>query len=158
PGGAGACPFGGAGLDLHPAPPRPPAAPSAAPAGDRRRAHAWLDEADRLAAETGAAAIAGQAAAVRRGLAARAEAAGQAPPDTAPHLALLTGRERQITALAVEGARTREIADRLFLSPRTVDAHLAKIYRKLGVTSRTALGALLAAEGGRQALGGPEGP
>ncbi|MFB7945448.1 AAA family ATPase [Kitasatospora phosalacinea] len=132
-------------------------APVAAAAGDRRRAHAWLDEADRLAAETGAAAIAGQAAAVRRGLAARAEAAGQDPPETAPHLALLTGRERQITALAVEGARTREIADRLFLSPRTVDAHLAKVYRKLGVTSRTALGALLAAEGGRQALGGTEG-
>ncbi|GLW56369.1 helix-turn-helix transcriptional regulator [Kitasatospora phosalacinea] len=133
-------------------------APVAAAAGDRRRAHAWLDEADRLAAETGAAAVAGQAAAVRRGLAARAGAAGQAPPETAPHLALLTGRERQITALAVEGARTREIADRLFLSPRTVDAHLAKVYRKLGVTSRTALGALLAAEGGRQALGGAEGP
>ncbi|MFE1322065.1 AAA family ATPase [Kitasatospora phosalacinea] len=132
-------------------------APVAAAAGDRRRAHAWLDEADRLAAETGAAAVAGQAAAVRRGLAARAETAEQAPPETAPHLALLTGRERQITALAVEGARTREIADRLFLSPRTVDAHLAKVYRKLGVTSRTALGALLAAEGGRQALGGAEG-
>ncbi|MFF8533128.1 AAA family ATPase [Streptomyces sp. NPDC015532] len=128
-------------------------APIAAAVGDRHRADAWLDEADRLAAETGAGSIAGQAAAVRRGLAARAGTAGQAPPDTAPRLALLTTRERQITALAVEGTRTREIADRLFLSPRTVDAHLAKIYRKLGVSSRTALGALLAAEGGRQALG-----
>ncbi|MFC9328295.1 AAA family ATPase [Kitasatospora sp. NPDC057015] len=131
-------------------------APIAAAVGDRRRADAWLDEADRLAAETGARSVAGQAAAVRRGLAAKSGTAGQAPPDTASSLALLTRRERQITALAVAGTRTREIADRLFLSPRTVDAHLAKVYRKLGVTSRTALGALLAAEGGLQALG-PDG-
>ncbi|KQV13249.1 hypothetical protein ASC99_08455 [Kitasatospora sp. Root107] len=56
-------------------------APIAAAAGDRRRADAWLDEADRLAAETGAGSVAAQAAAVRRGLADRsARPRRTAPP------------------------------------------------------------------------------
>ncbi|WP_158702530.1 AAA family ATPase [Kitasatospora sp. MMS16-BH015] len=123
-------------------------APVQAAAGDRQRAEAWLAEAEQLAAETGATRVATQAAAARRCLAERPGAADQAATEGPSALELLTRREREIAGLAAEGARTREIADRLFLSPRTVDAHLAKVYRKLGVTSRTALGALLAAEGG----------
>jgi DNA-binding CsgD family transcriptional regulator len=48
----------------------------------------------------------------------------------------LTTRERQVAELAAEGVRSREIADRLFLSPRTVENHLQRVYAKLGVSRR----------------------
>jgi DNA-binding CsgD family transcriptional regulator/tetratricopeptide (TPR) repeat protein len=48
----------------------------------------------------------------------------------------LTRRETEILALLAEGLRNREIAGRLFLSPRTVDYHVAGILRKLGVRGR----------------------
>jgi DNA-binding NarL/FixJ family response regulator len=49
----------------------------------------------------------------------------------------LTQREHDILALLAEGRSNREIAQRLFLSEKTVKAHLAAIFRKLGVTNRT---------------------
>ena len=49
----------------------------------------------------------------------------------------LTARENDILALLAEGHSNREIAGRLFLSEKTVKAHLAAIFRKLGVTNRT---------------------
>ncbi|MER8188476.1 AAA family ATPase [Kitasatospora sp. NPDC094015] len=58
-------------------------------------------------------------------------------------LALLSDREREIAELAATGLRTREMADRLYLSPRTVETHLSRIYRKLDVSSRLTLTALL---------------
>ena len=51
----------------------------------------------------------------------------------------LTTRERQVAELAAEGAKSREIADQLFLSPRTVENHLQRVYTKLGVNGREAL-------------------
>ncbi|RZU52286.1 regulatory LuxR family protein [Krasilnikovia cinnamomea] len=51
----------------------------------------------------------------------------------------LTSRERQVAELAAAGARSREIADSLFLSPRTVENHLQRVYAKLGVSGRTEL-------------------
>lgn len=48
----------------------------------------------------------------------------------------LTRSEREVARLAGEGLTTPEIADRLFVSPRTVQTHLAHIYQKLGVSSR----------------------
>jgi DNA-binding CsgD family transcriptional regulator len=51
----------------------------------------------------------------------------------------LTSRERQVAELAAEGVRSREIADRLFLSPRTVENHLQRVYAKLGVNGRVEL-------------------
>jgi DNA-binding CsgD family transcriptional regulator len=51
----------------------------------------------------------------------------------------LTPAERQVTALAVQGLTSEEIAGRLFVSPRTVHSHLRRIYGKLGVTSRREL-------------------
>ena len=58
-------------------------------------------------------------------------------------LATLTGREREVATLAGGGLTNREIADRLRLSPRTVENHLQHAFDKLGVTSRHELDAAL---------------
>jgi pimeloyl-ACP methyl ester carboxylesterase/DNA-binding CsgD family transcriptional regulator len=55
----------------------------------------------------------------------------------------LTARERDVVLTAADGADTRVIAGKLFLSPRTVEHHLSAAYRKLGVPNRAALVALL---------------
>ena len=51
----------------------------------------------------------------------------------------LTSREREIASLVAGGLSNREIADRLFISRRTVDAHVNHIYAKLGISSRVQL-------------------
>ncbi|MEU6577295.1 LuxR family transcriptional regulator [Streptomyces sp. NPDC046805] len=51
----------------------------------------------------------------------------------------LTSQEARVARLAAEGASNPEIADQLYVSRRTVEAHLTKIYAKLGVSSRTQL-------------------
>jgi len=53
----------------------------------------------------------------------------------------LTATETRIAELAAVGRRNGEIAVELSLSPRTVEWHLSRIYRKLGVRSRTELAA-----------------
>ncbi|MEU6789079.1 LuxR family transcriptional regulator [Nonomuraea angiospora] len=55
----------------------------------------------------------------------------------------LTPQERHVVFLAAQGASNREIAARLFLSPRTVGYHLYRAFPKLGITSRTELANLL---------------
>jgi DNA-binding CsgD family transcriptional regulator len=54
-------------------------------------------------------------------------------------LASLTPQQRQIALLAAAGSTNKEIAARLFLSPRTVSTHLYQVFPKLGITSRAAL-------------------
>ena len=57
----------------------------------------------------------------------------------------LSGTESRIAALVSHGATNREIAEQLFLSVKTVEATLTRVYRKLGVRSRTQLSRRLAA-------------
>lgn len=55
----------------------------------------------------------------------------------------LTQREREVALLAAQGLTSRMIGERLFVASRTVDNHLARVYAKLGVTSRAELAAVL---------------
>jgi DNA-binding CsgD family transcriptional regulator/tetratricopeptide (TPR) repeat protein len=67
---------------------------------------------------------------------ARAELAGTGPrarPDT------LTPAEQRVAELAVAGMTNRDVAATLFISPKTVEATLARVYRKLGIRSRAEL-------------------
>ncbi len=63
---------------------------------------------------------------------------------TASPLAVLTRAERTVGSLVAQGLTNRQIAEQLFVSPRTVDAHLAHIFRKCDITSRARLAALMA--------------
>jgi DNA-binding NarL/FixJ family response regulator len=56
----------------------------------------------------------------------------------------LTPVEQRIAELAATGLTNRAIAERAFLSPKTVEADLARAYRKLGVRSRAGLGYAMA--------------
>ncbi|MFI9610483.1 ATP-binding protein [Streptomyces sp. NPDC052023] len=62
---------------------------------------------------------------------------------TRPVRETLSAQELQIANLAAEGLTNRQIADRLFLSHRTVGSHLYRIFPKLGITTRAQLGAAL---------------
>ena len=57
----------------------------------------------------------------------------------------LTPSEERVATLAASGLTNREVAAALSVSPKTVEAHLARAYRKLGVSSRAELGARMAA-------------
>jgi DNA-binding CsgD family transcriptional regulator len=103
---------------------------AAAAAGHLRR------DADRSGAEA-----AGRRA---RALADRCEGARPVGIEHAGEGALLTGREREVAELAATGLSSRQIAERLRVSPRTVDNLLSRAYQKLGITSRADLPAALA--------------
>lgn len=87
---------------------------------------------------------------------ARQELAATGPPAAAPpseggasvDLDVLTPQEREICQQVAEGARNREIAAALYISPRTVEYHLGNAYRKLDVRSRTELTAAILSRGG----------
>ena len=93
-----------------------------------------------LASACGAEAL---VAAVRSELA----AAGVKPRATAlGGVESLTASERRVTALAADGHTNRDIAQELYVTPKTVEVHLSNAYRKLGIRSRRDLaGALRAA-------------
>jgi DNA-binding CsgD family transcriptional regulator/tetratricopeptide (TPR) repeat protein len=77
-------------------------------------------------------------------------ACGIAVPDTTAVRAVvkeLTPQQRQVIGLAAQGLSNREIAQRLFLSPRTVASHLYRSYPRLGVAGRHQLDAVLTGDG-----------
>jgi len=55
----------------------------------------------------------------------------------------LTPGERRVVEIAAQGASNREIARRLYLSPKTVEMHLRSAYRKLDLPGREGLAAAL---------------
>jgi DNA-binding CsgD family transcriptional regulator len=57
----------------------------------------------------------------------------------------LTASQRRVADLAVQGLTTRQIAEALFITPKTVEYHLRQTYQKLDVSSREALAGVLAA-------------
>jgi DNA-binding CsgD family transcriptional regulator len=61
----------------------------------------------------------------------------------------LTPSERRVADLAAQGPTNREIAQTLFVTPRTVEVHLTSIFRKLGISSRSQLATALADRSGR---------
>jgi DNA-binding CsgD family transcriptional regulator len=72
----------------------------------------------------------------RAELRASGETARKRDPST---LAQLTPQELQVARLVAQGLSNKEVAAQLFLSPRTIDAHLRNIFAKLGITSRVQL-------------------
>ena len=66
----------------------------------------------------------------------------------ARHESELTPAERRVAALVVSGRKNREVAQELFLTVATVEAHLTRIYRKLDIRSRSELARAVGADEG----------
>jgi DNA-binding CsgD family transcriptional regulator len=63
-------------------------------------------------------------------------------PRTAVDQRPLSGSERAVTELVVQGMTNRQVAQQLDLSPNTVNFHLRNVYRKFGINSRVELARL----------------
>ncbi|HEY8466800.1 MAG TPA: AAA family ATPase [Solirubrobacterales bacterium] len=121
---------------------------AAALAGDRERAANLLRDARRLLLAGGAVRHADAAARALRDLGHRVPRRGSpAPGDQG--IDALSGREREIAQLVAVGMTNREIAAALHISEKTVESHLARIFRKLGVARRAQLSAAIAERGVR---------
>lgn len=102
----------------------------------RTDARSALREAHERFVDMGAGAFAERA---RGELAATGERARRRTVETSEAAGLLTPQEQQIADLAARGETNAEIGQRLYISARTVDYHLRKVFRKLGITSRREL-------------------
>ncbi|MCW5251932.1 ATP-binding protein [Streptomyces sp. SHP 1-2] len=102
-----------------------------------QEAREHLRTAHRMLSDRGAAGFAARAARELRAT------GGQPHQRTAGPADALTAHELHIARLVATGATSKEVAVRLFLSPRTIDAHLRTIFRKLDITSRRQLRGLL---------------
>lgn len=109
-------------------------------AGERNAARETLKQALVLAERAGAKAVADQA------LDEMSAAGGRPRVRDAIGAGSLTSSEVRVARLAVSGATNREIAQRLYLSQKTVEMHLRNVYRKLDVPGRAHLAAHLEAE------------
>lgn len=117
-------------------------------AGERTQARETLKTAIVLAERAGAKAVADQA------LDEMSAAGGRPRARDAVGAGSLTSSEVRVARLAAGGATNREIAQRLYLSQKTVEMHLRNVYRKLDVPGRAHLAAHLEAEPGDAASDG----
>src|SRR5690606_39249791 len=98
-----------------------------------RMAREQLRTAHELLSDIGAEAFAERAARELRATGEHPRQRTAQPTDT------LTAQELHIARLVAAGATSREVGAQLFLSPRTIEAHLRNIFRKLDITSRRQL-------------------
>ena len=107
-------------------------------ANDRRQARSTLEDSHALFGSLGAAIWEQRAVDELARIGGRAPASGE-----------LTPVERRVVELVAAGHTNREVAAALFLSARTVEGHLSRVYGKLGVRSRVELARTLADEAGK---------
>ncbi|MFE6039256.1 ATP-binding protein [Streptomyces sp. NPDC056452] len=113
------------------------AAPAMTAAGFGARGAAMWEQGHRLATGGGAGLLVGLAELTRPSV--------PSPSSPAPPwLASLTAREREVAEMVAEGLTNQAIATRLYLSPRTVETHLSRVFRKTDVATRAGLAALMA--------------
>jgi DNA-binding CsgD family transcriptional regulator len=117
------------------------AAEALAAVGDLTGARAAAGRAKVLAAGSGATWLVSQVGRFETRLGAQASRPGRAADGTA---AGLSEREVQVAELVSAGMTNKEVGQRLYLSPKTVEAHLSRVYAKLGVRSRMELSRVLA--------------
>ena len=101
--------------------------------GRRQDAREQLRNAEAQLSGLGGAAFAARAARELRATGEHPRSRAVQPTDA------LTAQELYIARLVATGATSREVGAQLFLSPRTIEAHLRNIFRKLGITSRRQL-------------------
>ncbi|MEH1168328.1 AAA family ATPase [Micromonospora sp. CPCC 205539] len=111
-------------------------AEAAAAVGERDEVSGAVAEAAEIAARLGAAPLAEAAATLARRVGLRGATRGRPGAD------LLTAREREVLLLVAEGHSNSQIAERLFISPKTASVHVSRIIAKLDVTNRVEAAAL----------------
>jgi DNA-binding NarL/FixJ family response regulator len=120
---------------------------ASAAAGQHARAIAELERAHEQLSACGAFREADAAALELRRLGRRVPRRAR-PQETRPGLPALSSREREVAAQVAAGKTNREVGAALFLSEKTIESHLGRIYNKLDVHSRAALAALIGREAG----------
>ncbi|WP_214409255.1 helix-turn-helix transcriptional regulator [Sphaerisporangium fuscum] len=118
--------------------------------GDAATCRAEIGQAKAAFKESGADWLTGRLARVERQLAARGPRQGARRSAGPP---ALTERERQVAELVSQGLTNREVAERLQVSKKTVETHVARIFSKFDVRSRVALTRRLAGHGDLPAPG-----
>jgi DNA-binding NarL/FixJ family response regulator len=132
------------GAPVHEALARQTMAEAFAAAGDLPRARLELGAAKGAFAAASAHWLTAQATRAETRLGALSPRQGR--PELPGILNVLSTREGEVATLVVAGLTNREIAKRLYLSPKTVETHLGRVFSKLGVRSRAAVAAMLSAQ------------